>query len=105
MASTILWSLCYVFAEIERTVRGGICTLPKAMPCALSPGAQAIVIRTNKGKIRRPTALKDLTLFSPVSMRSRFFFALLTLELNENHMQRLIANVLRGVRQRLAKHN
>ena len=75
MASTILWSACYVSAR-NRAARS----------------------EWDQGTGR-------FGVVRPASARGRRFLALLTLELDENHVQRFIANVLRGVRQRLAKQN
>ena len=68
--------------------------------------AQAIAIRIQcTGRFGGQTTQKTWPQSRLVSVRSCCLLALRTLELDENHVQRLIANVLRGVRQRLAKQN
>jgi hypothetical protein len=57
------------------------------------------------GKTRGANDSKTSPQSHRVSVGSRCSFVLLTLKLDENHVQRFIANVLRGVRQRLAKQN
>lgn len=85
--------------KIERLVRDEIFSVAESALVYALIGTQAIAIRI---QCRRKFRAKTQKLFLPYSMRSRCFFAL---ELDENHVQRFIANVLCGVRQRLAKQN
>ena len=78
--------------------------LPKTLQCAFA-GAQAIAIRIKCTGRLGANDSKTWPQSHRVSVGSRCFFALLTLKLDENHVQRFIANVLRGVRQRLPKQN